>query len=98
MLARPVTITGPCYRPLTSQDCVVLIHGTWAPGSAWTRETSPLSKALSDDLHRDVKIFTWGCGNNSQRARRRASVDLACMLKSSELAAYHRIHLVGHSH
>lgn len=45
----------------------------------------------------DVARFTWS-GRNSQRARRKAALQLAREMRTGALRAHDEIHLVGHSH
>ena len=83
----------------TAEDghCVVLVHGTWAPDSEWTKDISPLYAQLIGSLDVDILTFTWS-GKNSQRSRYEASIELARFLESSRLARYSGIHLIAHSH
>lgn len=56
---------------------ITLVHGTFAPGAAWTRDDSALCKALRERLPgASIGAFPWS-GRNSNRARIDAALELA---------------------
>lgn len=78
----------------------ILVHGTWAPDSAWTLDGSLLRMTLETKLKGDVEfnIFKWS-GNNLFMLRRKQSDKLFRLVrkKLSENPAA-RIALFCHSH
>src|SRR5687767_4485493 len=56
---------------------ITLVHGTFAPGAAWTRDDSALCKALRERLPgASIGAFPWS-GRNSNKARLDAALELA---------------------
>jgi pimeloyl-ACP methyl ester carboxylesterase len=80
---------------------VVLVHGTFARGAAWTQPSrSTLCRRLRDELGDDVTFdaFEWS-GENTHRARVLGGKGLAAHLE--DLIGYRRdrrIFVIGHSH
>lgn len=95
-------------QPKTDRESIVIcVHGTFAgseedTGTRWWQSGSPFSKRLASHLPGSVRlanrreIFHWS-GENSERARSRAAVDLFRTMKSMEESGK-EFHLVGHSH
>ena len=91
----------------TAQDLVLLIHGTFAgsaadEGDSWWQQGSPAWKELSPRLPAGTRlaergeVFHWS-GDNSERARIKAGLDLLERLRELETAG-RGYHLIGHSH
>jgi pimeloyl-ACP methyl ester carboxylesterase len=85
---------------MDSKVIAVLVHGTFSPNAAWTREGSHLCDALREafgpDLH--IERFEWS-GANSFGARGIAAAGLAATI--DDLAARHefaKIVVIAHSH
>lgn len=80
-------------------DCIVLVHGTWGSASPWTKEHSRLVTALRSMQPSSVHVarFEWS-GRNCHKERRRAARRLGAWLRSSEMAGFDHVHLIGHSH
>lgn len=83
----------------SSEIVVTLVHGTFAKGSAWTKDGSTLQRSLRDAMPSAVfETFQWS-GWNTHGARLRAGVAFAAHL--SEQAERHpaakRI-VIAHSH
>jgi hypothetical protein len=85
----------------------ILVHGTFAgapedTGQSWWQAASPISRQLQKSLPasvhvaRESQVFHWS-GENSERARNKAALDLLSLMKSYESAGAN-YHLVGHSH
>ncbi len=79
---------------------VTLIHGTWARGAEWTRNSSPLASALKERINGEVQIesFSWS-GSNLHLARWRAAARLKKHL--SRLTCQHinsKHFIIAHSH
>lgn len=88
----------PQEQPSASDTLIVLVHGTWAQGSPWTQQNSPIRREIADSAaDAEIDTFVWS-GRNSQAARHDASVALAEWLDAPERAHFRAIHLVGHSH
>jgi len=81
-------------RPL-----VIFIHGTFAPGAAWTREDSPLYQAIQQVFPESPVVpFGWS-GKNSHLERLAAATQLGAHIRSlKRLSPDVRIFLVAHSH
>jgi len=81
------------------EECVIFVHGTFGRKSTWSKSGSEAVTAIERRLsaHLDVARFEWS-GRNSQSARRRASIELARLLRSAPLKSYAALHLIGHSH
>jgi len=64
---------------------VWLIHGTWARQARWTRDGSPLRKALQGGLKGDVRFaaLPW-TGRNNTLHRLEASIQLLASLEASK--------------
>jgi pimeloyl-ACP methyl ester carboxylesterase len=85
---------------------VVLVHGTFAPNSAWTQPGSKLCRILSEQLGADavhLESFNWpgfwGKFNNSHSARLKAGERLRVHLKKlQEQYRGAKIFVIGHSH
>jgi hypothetical protein len=61
----------------SSRILVTLVHGTFAPGAAWTRQDSALCAALRRQIPgASIEAFTWS-GRNSNGARMQAARELA---------------------
>jgi hypothetical protein len=61
----------------SSHILVTLVHGTFAPGAAWTRQDSELCAALRRQIPgASIEAFTWS-GRNSNDARLQAARELA---------------------
>ena len=83
---------------------ITLVHGTFAPGAAWTRDDSALCKALRERLPgASIGAFTWS-GHNSNRARLDAALELA-LWTETRITEYEREHggpvdhyVIAHSH
>jgi len=61
----------------SSRILVTLVHGTFAPGAAWTRQDSALCAALRREIPgASIEAFTWS-GRNSNDARMQAARELA---------------------
>lgn len=98
----------PAKGPASSQSpVVILVHGTFAGhaddhGQKWwqtnSRVANHLQSKLPPDVHiaRDHQVFHWS-GENSERARNKAALDLLDHLDRQERAG-RDYHLVGHSH
>lgn len=80
-------------------ECVVFVHGTFGRQSTWSMSGSEAVAAIEGQLapYMDVARFEWS-GRNNQSARRRASVDLARLIRSPPLRSFKALHLIGHSH
>jgi len=79
---------------------ITLIHGTWARGAQWTKDTSPLAIALKERIEGDVRIetFRWS-GRNLHSSRRRAAVNLRRhVLITARQYPEARHFLIAHSH
>ena len=83
---------------------ITLVHGTFAPGAAWTRDDSPLCTALRERFPgASIGAFTWS-GHNSNRARLDAALELA-QWTETRITEYQREHggpidhyVIAHSH
>ena len=88
-------VTGP------TKTVVVLVHGTFAQGAAWTRPGSRLYRRVVSRLPRPrhVEAFRWGTWNNSHVARASAGQKLANRLRKLR-ATYPaaRLIVIAHSH
>ena len=84
-------------EPTTSIK-VYLVHGTWAKRARWTREDSPLRKALKKGLKGNVTFMTipWS-GRNSAEQRDKAVVELPSLLAGSAEDGDARF-IIAHSH
>jgi len=79
---------------------ITLIHGTWARGAQWTKDTSPLANALKERIEGEVRIetFSWS-GRNLHSSRRRAAVNLRRhVLITAKQYPEARHFLIAHSH
>lgn len=79
---------------------IVLEHGTWARGAAWTREDSKLCQRLRADVGAPVRFcpYTWS-GGNSHADRLDAAVGLGTRLRElAEACPSEKRFIVGHSH
>lgn len=79
---------------------VVLVHGTFARGAAWTSPQSKLGGALKSSLHGDLLLisFEWS-GRNSHEARLAGGCELARrlrLLRNDHPSA--SLHVIAHSH
>lgn len=93
--------------PGKPKELAILIHGTFAGdasdiGSKWWQSSSEEAKELQQRLPKQVRIaegkevFHWS-GDNGERARSKAAVELLEHLKPLE-ESKQNYHLVGHSH
>jgi hypothetical protein len=78
---------------------ITLVHGTWAPKAAWTREGSPLCAALRHAFPDAVLTRLRWSGGNTLRARRHAADALTRHLRSM-IASHPNAHhfIITHSH
>lgn len=82
---------------------ITLVHGTFAPGAAWTKDGSTLRRQIADALgsqdqvvHFDV--FKWS-GRNTHKARIKAGHELANHIRKLRKSCPHCNHfIVAHSH
>jgi len=82
------------------QYVITLVHGTFAPHSAWTVDGSLLRNTFRTVLDGDVAFepFAWS-GNNSRTARATASEDLVAHLDRIHAEYPLALHaIVAHSH
>lgn len=88
-------------RDRTTKTVLVLVHGTFAQGAAWTRRGSRLYRHVISRLPspRHVEAFRWGKWNNSHAARAAAGQKLANRLRKLR-AVYPaaRLIVIAHSH
>lgn len=82
------------------EHVVVLVHGTFARGAAWTSPHSKLGGALKSSLHGDLLLtaFEWS-GRNSHEARLAGGSELAQglrLLRKDHPSA--SLHVIAHSH
>lgn len=88
-------------------DLVLLVHGTYAArqedrGASWWQNGSQAYEGLRQRLPKGVQltepdeVFHWS-GENSERARIKAGIELLAKLKALE-AQGRGYHLIGHSH
>lgn len=87
----------------------VLVHGTWAPKSAWTQRGSPLREKLKNQfapeiLKEEIEFYvpSWG-GKNDESARDKGALDIAKdvknMLQASDAFTDDvKVFFVSHSH
>ena len=91
----------------TKDSLVILVHGTYAAspddsGDAWWQVGSPCWNALQERMPKGTslpeagEVFHWS-GENSERARRKASIKLLDYLLELESSG-RSYHLIGHSH
>ncbi len=80
-------------------SAVVLIHGTFAKGAAWTRPDSSFATALLDALGPTarLRVFEWS-GGNSHAARLNAGRELSDFIKECVVSKAGRFVLIAHSH
>lgn len=84
--------------------CIVVIHGTFSPGSVWTEPDSAFCKAIADAFpESEIYQFRWN-GWNTHSARVIAAIRLSELLtERSRIGAQTRkalepVHIVAHSH
>jgi len=76
-----------------------LLHGTWAPGAAWTQPGSALAEGLRRRFGADTRIEALGWkGWNRVGARHRGALALAAHLRQLNLAPDQRHFVIAHSH
>lgn len=96
----PTEVTAP-HEVFTGDEPIkiVLIHGTFAEGAAWTKEDSALWRTLRNAIpEAHIETFSWG-GGNSNQVRFRAGFELAAMLSAELLTGVRsRRILICHSH
>ncbi len=82
---------------------VTLIHGTFAPSAAWTKDGSTLRRQIADALGKQGQtmhfdVFKWS-GRNTHKARIKAGYELAAHIRELRKSYPHCSHfIVGHSH
>src|SRR5690242_16366639 len=90
-----------------TEDLVLFIHGTFAAlpsnaGDAWWQSQSRFARALDRQCQpvastaEEAEVFHWS-GQNTERARRLAAIQLLQRLLELERAGRH-YHVVAHSH
>ncbi len=78
---------------------IVLVHGTFARGAAWTLDSSPLCRALKERFGENLLFsrFVWS-GQNSFRARDEATARLRQFITERNAAPVGHRFIVAHSH
>lgn len=90
----------PSPRADARVTIITLVHGTWARGAEWIKDSSPLAEALKRDVQGEVRIapFNWSGGNRHFK-RRQAADDLRRVLESQvEEYPESRRFVIAHSH
>lgn len=78
---------------------VVLVHGTWASDSAWTRDDSLLRKRINHEFESEVEFlrFRWS-GRNAHNARIKAGKKLGRLISRLTKDGTSTVNLIAHSH
>ena len=88
-------------RSQHEMNVFVLVHGTFARGSAWVAKDSPICRTIrtaSEDTPCRIIAFKW-TGKNSHSERIRAGKMLERLIvKLVRIRPHARIFLIGHSH